>query len=310
MAVRALVGLLVVLAVAACAEPDPLAQARAACGNPGLETEAKIEACTTLIEADALDDVNRSVALANRGAAYDEGGDVTAALRDFEAAIEADAENMRAVRGQASILINSGQLDAAEPLVDRLIASGELSDIAHYLKGDILAQRGDVAGALASYDAAIAANPRFEQALVARGRAKQRQNDQAGAQSDYDAALAINPQLSPALSGRCWTLVLTKDGDVAHARADADAAVEIDPRDVSGHLCRGLLQLRAEQWEAARESYDAVLTLEPGNPTALFGRGVARRRAGDSAGRDDMNLARDFNGHVGEEFDDLGVDTF
>jgi tetratricopeptide (TPR) repeat protein len=296
--------------LAGCAEPDLLAGARATCGNPSSEAEAKISACTELIEADTLDDKTRSIALANRGGAYDEAGDVTAALRDFDAALEADGENMRAVRGRAAILIASGQLDAAEPLADRLIASGELADIAHYLKGDILAQSGDLAGALASYDAAIAENARFEQALAARARLKQRQNDQEGALADYDAALAINPQLSPALAGRCWARVLSKDSDANQARADAEAAVEIDPRDTRAHLCLGLLLLRTREWDAARQSYDAVLTLEPGNPTALFGRGVARRRGGDIAGREDMNLARDFNRHVGEEFDELGVETF
>lgn len=302
--------LVLTIALAACAQPDPLAQARAACGNPGIETETKIEACSALIESDTLDDANLSVALANRASAYDEGGDVTRALRDFDAALDADSENMRAVRGRAAILINSGQLDAAEALVDRLVASGELSDVAHFLKGEIAAQRSDATTAIAAFDAAISANPRFEQALASRGRAKQMQGDHAGALADYDAALAINPQLSPALAGRCWARVLLKDTDTAQARADADAAAEIDPRDKRAQLCRGLLQLRAREWEAARESYDAVLTLEPGNPTALFGRGVARRRGGDREGTDDMNLARDFDRGVTREFGELGVETY
>ena len=57
-------------------------------------------------------------------------------------------------------------------------------------------------------------------------------------------------------------------------------------------------------------AFDAALAVEPGNPTALFGRGVARRRSGESAGREDMNQARDFDGHIGEAFDEWGVETF
>jgi hypothetical protein len=50
--------------------------------------------------------------------------------------------------------------------------------------------------------------------------------------------------------------------------------------------------------------------VEPGNPTALFGRGVARRRGGDGDGSRDMNQARDFDHHIGEQFDRLGVRTY
>lgn len=199
---------IVAVALGACAKPDPLAEAREACGGAAVETEAKIAACSELIESGKLDEANRSIALSNRGAAYDEGGDVIAAKRDFEAALKADSANMRAVRGRASILIASGQLDAAEPLVDQLLASGELGDVAHYLKGEILSRRRDAPGAIAAFDAAIAANQRFAQAFASRGRVKQGENDQAGALADFDAALAINPQLSPALAGRCWARVL------------------------------------------------------------------------------------------------------
>ncbi len=301
---------IVAMGLGACAKSDPLASVREACGGGAVETEAKIAACSELIESGKLDEANRSIALSNRGAAYDEGGDVIAAKRDFEAALKADSENMRAVRGRASILIASGQLDAAEPLVDRLLASGELGDVAHYLKGEIHSRRGDAPAAIADFDAAIAANRGFAQAFASRGRVKQGEGDQAGALADFDAALEINPQFSPALAGRCWARVLMEQGDLTAARADADAAALADPRDVRAQSCRGLLQLRAREWDGARDSYDAVLAVESGNPTALFGRGIARRRGGDDSGREDMNLARDFDRHIGERFDDLGVETY
>jgi hypothetical protein len=37
---------------------------------------------------------------------------------------------------------------------------------------------------------------------------------------------------------------------------------------------------------------------------------VARRRGGDGAGLTDMNQARDFDHHIGERFDQLGVATY
>lgn len=304
-----LLGAGVALALAACGKPDPLAEARRACAQAE-EAEAKIEACTTFIEMDGAEPGARSEALAERGAAHQEAGDVTNGLRDYAAALELNSDNMAAVKGRAGILIESGQLDAAQPLVERLLASGQFQGDAHFFDGAIALTRGDHAAALEAFDAAIAADPRYAPAFANRAAIKQAREDYSGALADYDRALEINPQLTPALSGRCWTRVLQEEGDMARARADADAAVGGDPRNVQAQLCRGLLQLRAGEWEAARASYDAALQVEPGNPTALFGRGVARRRAGDNDGREDMNQARDFAPHVARAFEDLGVQTY
>ena len=97
---------------------------------------------------------------------------------------------------------------------------------------------------------------------------------------------------------------------MGQARNDAEAAVTADARQVDAQLCRGILQLRGGEWENARHAFEAALAVEPGNPTALFGRGVARRRSGEGAGREDMNQARDFDSHIGEAFDEWGVETF
>lgn len=303
------------LALAACEQQlqqsgDPLAQARRTCASERAEAEARMEACSTLIESGGLDDADRAAALANRGAATYEAGDVTRALRDFGAALNADENAMLAVKGRATILVESGQLDAAEPLVRRLVESGEFGAEAHHLAGVIAQQRGNIAGATQEFDASIAADRRYAPAYAGRGAIKQRQRDYAGAMADYYEAIDIDPQLAPARSGRCWTAVLMEDSNMRRARQDADVAAEADPRHVPGQLCRGLLQLRAGEWAGARASYEAALAVEPGNPSALFGRGVARRRSGDNEGADDMNQARDFDEHVTAEFEELGVRTY
>lgn len=298
------------LILAACTEPDPLTEARRTCLDGGVESEARIEACSSLIDSGELPVDERADVFASRGAAQAEAGDVTAALRDYGAALELDADTMLAVKGRADILIASGQLDAAEPLVQRLIDSGEFAAEAHYLDGSIARQRGDDGAALAAFDRSIAADERFFPAYVDRGAVKQELRDYAGALADYDSALRINGQVSPALAGRCWTRVLMDDGDLSRARDDGDEAAEIDPRNVQAQLCRGILQLRAEEWDAARASYEAALEVEPGNPNALFGRGVARRRGGDNDGREDMNQARDFEPHIARAFEELGVRTY
>lgn len=305
------IGGLALLALAACqpASDDPLAANRAVCANEDRAAADRVAACSALIDSGQLDEAQRAEVQAHRGAAHHAAGDVTPALRDFEAALRVDEDNPEALEGRAAILLASGQLDAADPLITRLITTGERLDQAHLMRGDINLQRGDFQAAIAAYDAALQRNNRLALAYAQRGLAKQRLQDNAGALSDFDDALRIDSSLVEARSGRCW-LSLLQNQDLGRARTDAETAAAADPRDVQAQICRGVLQLRSEEWAGALTSFQAALDVEPGNPTALFGRGVARRRGGDGDGREDMNRARDFDGHIGEHFDDLGVRTF
>ncbi len=298
-----------VLALAACEPSDPLAASRATCADADRAPADRITACSALIDSGELDEAQRAEIQAHRGGAHREAGDVTPALRDFEAVLRVDEDNSEALEGRAAILLASGQLDAAEPLVTRLIATGDRLDRAHLLRGDIAMRRGDYQAAIAAYDEALQRNSRLALALAHRGRARQRLEDNAGALDDFDAALRIDTSLVDARAGRCW-LSLLRNEEISRARTDAEAAVAADPQNVEAQICRGILQLRGQEWDGARASFDAALAIEPGNPTALFGRGVARRRGGDGEGREDMNRARDFDRHIGERFDDLGVRTY
>ena len=60
----------------------------------------------------------------------------------------------------------------------------------------------------------------------------------------------------------------------------------------------------------AKASFEAVLAIDAGNTTALFGRGIARNRSGDRAGTRDMNQARDFEQNISQRFDEYGVRTY
>jgi tetratricopeptide (TPR) repeat protein len=299
----------IVAALAACEPTDPLAQDRAVCANAARAAEERVAACTRLIESGELDERAQAETQALRGDAHRNGDAVTPALRDYEAALRLDEGNARALEGRAGILLVSGQLDAAEPLVDRLIAAGNASAGALRIKGDIALQRGAYTDAIEHFDDAISADGRLAIAYAHRARAKERLEDSAGALADYDSAIRMDGTLADARAGRCW-LNLREGRDLSQARNDAEAAVAAEPRLVDAQICRGVLQLRGGEWENARRAFDAALAVEPGNPAALFGRGVARRRGGDRDGREDMNQARDFDGHIGEAFDDWGVETF
>ena len=302
---------LLVLALAACSRQDPLARARMDCANDALPASAQANACRALIDSGDLSGPDRANALAASGRAHARAGDTRTALQDFAAALAIDDANLGALEGRAAILIRSGQLDAAAPLVQRLVAEGGGAK-AHLMAGEVAAGRGDYNAAIEAFSAALQREPRNAAAFAGRARMKEALGDNAGAKADFDAAIGIDPRLADALAGRCW-LAIQESRDPAHdqeARQDAEAAVAAAPRDFNAQTCLGILALRAHQWPQAKLAFDVAVDLRPGDPLALFGRGVARRRGGDGAGLTDMNQARDFDHHVGERFDGLGVATY
>lgn len=297
-----------VAALAACqpSASDPLAEAQRACESA--KGQEQIAACTTVIDAEMVEAEARTEALTLRAAARREAGEVTAALRDYEAALQADETNVAALLGRADILLTSGQLDAASAMVERASAT-DRSGQAHLIMGRIAFHRGDYINAVTQLDSAIAQNGDLAQAYATRARVKKANNDREGARADFSDAIRRDGALAEARAGRC-RLNLEDNENLDQARDDAEAAALADPRNVEGQICRGVLQLREKQNAEALASFTAALAVEPGNPEALFGHGIARMRTGDSQGSRDMNRAREFSEHIGQRYEQLGVNTW
>src|SRR5262245_3673819 len=92
-----------VAALAACqpGATDPIAEAQRAWEYTA--GQEQIAACTTVIDAEVVEAEVRTEALTLRAAARREAGEVTLALRDYEAALQADENNVPALLGRADI---------------------------------------------------------------------------------------------------------------------------------------------------------------------------------------------------------------
>ncbi len=294
-------------ALAACvpSPPDPLEDAARVCATG--EGQARIDACTMIIDTPGPDAAARAEAYVARADTRRAGGDVTAALRDYEAALRLDETHVNALLGRGDILRASGQLDAALAMIERA-APNDGSGRAELLLGRIAFTRGDPEAALAHLDAALTRDSDLAEAYAARARVRAANGDLASARDDYAAAIRRNGALAEARAGRC-RLNLEQNENLDQARDDAEAAVLADARNVEAQICRGILQLRENEPGDALASFSAALQIEPGNPEALFGHGVARMRTGDGQGAQDMNRARGFSEHIGQRYADLGVNT-
>lgn len=302
---------LTALALAACEQqppPDVTAPAREACARAGAAPAERLEACEALLVSGVLAQDERAEVLVVRGEIRRAQNDPTGALEDFNAALLIDRNLGSAQLGKASVLLRSGQLDAAAALVDSALASGVQPGRAHLLRGELYVRQGDAAAALAEFDAAVALDSFNAAAFAQRGLAKQSFEDYAQAGRDFDAALRLDAREPYARAGRCWNSIYL-DRALDAAAADAEAAIAAEPSLTLAQLCLGLVRLRQEQWAAAQAVYTNVLEREPANASALFGRGFARRELGEGgAGAADIRQAYEYDSSIDEVFESLGVD--
>ena len=152
--------------------------------------------------------------------------------------------------------------------------------------GIALAERGDIAGALATFDRALALDPQAAETYCNRGAlfAKAGRYDKAIA--DFAEATAINPSLAEAWSnlGLAWS----ETGDQEKATRFLARAIALDPENAQAHNNLGFALARQGRPGEAIASYDRAIALEPDYARAYFNRGAAYAATGrpDAAAAD------------------------
>jgi tetratricopeptide (TPR) repeat protein len=184
-----------------------------------------------------------STALANRGAARLQAGDIEGAWHDSSDAIRSDPRNARAYHNRATAGMLSGR--PAEALADvskaiildpRQSSAFELRAQAHLNNGSYALARDDAARAIAL---APAADDVFK-SYVTRSLALAMMNDGPGALSDIDRAIALNPSEPALLQNRGQIRI--RFGDTANGCADLREAARRGRQDAQAlvkSLCSG-----------------------------------------------------------------------
>nr|WP_315393535.1 tetratricopeptide repeat protein [uncultured Duganella sp.] len=254
-------------------------------------------------------------------------GDEAEALAQIEPMIGANKNNADAYVAAANAYRDAGQDRQAMFMLERGIA--EAPDSTLYLVRARLRERADLAGRRADIDkclaiaacAGYALEPRIELELddgkpgaaldllsgqidgdkvdyahrpvmlayraivyAKMGRAKQ-------AAAGFEAARAA-AGTRHALNNLAWFLA-TQNTELPRALAAIDAAL-VNPARVPAHLdTKAMVLLRLGRYREAVAVYDEALALRPRMAFSRFGRGLAKRRAGDRAGAEaDFKAAR------------------
>ncbi|MDB5973399.1 MAG: hypothetical protein JWR07_159 [Nevskia sp.] len=260
---------------------------------------------TTTAPRPAADPLDREEArdLVERAQAHAQKQEFDAALRDFGRAIDNFPGESWLYQARAEM--QAGRKAYPEALADlgRAIELAAEKDRAaiYFNRGETYLGAGDVDHALDDLTRAIMLDPKLENANLERAEVYLGKGDSAGAMPDLDRAIQLNPHSSRAYTARCWARTTLQRGKAA--LADCDAAIDADPNDVEALMTRAAVNLNTDQFAAAIRDYSAVLKRWPDRAVAQYGRGLARRSAGDATGGAvDMAAAIRLDPAVGANF--------
>jgi tetratricopeptide (TPR) repeat protein len=82
----------------------------------------------------------------------------------------------------------------------------------------------------------------------------------------------------------------------------------LEPNDIAAFDSRGFTYLKIGEWDSAIQDYSSALQHDPRLASALYGRGLAKRKKGDTAGgRADMAAATAIDPNIAGDFARYGV---
>ncbi len=204
----------------------------------------------------------------------------------------------------------AAEIDACTRVV-RAKPAKEVKALAYANRARWRAMKSDRDGAIDDYNAALTVDPGNVNALIAIGGYLTEQRKYDAAIAAFDRAATADPKSFNALFGRCEARAA--QGDAKSAVADCDQAVAAAGDDPRVKVRRAPVLLRAGENKRALRDYDLVLREAaryglPDDPDARFGRAVALKRLGDTAGAEiDFKKARAQDPTIDRQFAELGI---
>lgn len=163
----------------------------------------------------------------------------------------------------------------------RLIEDAKQTDrvraVAHYNRGNALAGKADLDGAIADYDAVIALEPNNARAYNNRGTVYRDKGDAAQAFADFAQAAQRNPRDADAQYnlGNAYAA----KGETAQAIKAYSAAIAADRRNANAYVARAIAQLYAGAPAKAQMDLWLAQRVAPTNAYAALWLDIAQRRA-------------------------------
>jgi tetratricopeptide (TPR) repeat protein len=219
-----LASLAAVLGLAAGPAAGEDATSECAQGKP---IEARMRACSTIIDAKPPTQDPRAEAYRIRGGAHSEKANYKQAIADFTEAIKLKGDDAASYFGRGQSRLAEGDAVGAVDDLTQAIRYSQPTSRLFVARGYALLVKGDAAEAVVDFSAALRLDPKNAAALNSRGLAYRKTGDLDKAIADYSAAIELNPVYALAYNNRGY--VFEARGDKQAAAADFRRALALDP---------------------------------------------------------------------------------
>jgi tetratricopeptide (TPR) repeat protein len=276
---------------------------------PAAGVAAAATAAGAAAPAPHLNEPTDAAGYARRGSASAARHDYAQALSDLNRACELAPTESGYFYQRAMAHLGAHEADAALQDLDQVLQLRP-DDLEALLAGAQLRldRQDPAAAALADLDAADRAAPRESDERIRLGDLYQRAGNYQAAVRQYSSWIDAHPHgdisMPRALTARCWAGVRWGQ-ELDKGLGNCAAALDVNP--VAAHDGRGYIYLQRGEFDQAIVDFDAALRANPRRASALYGRGVARQRAGKSGGQADIAAATDMDRKVTERAAEIGI---
>ncbi len=208
-----------------------------------------------------------------------EAGDLDAALRFADRAVEFEGKSAKVLAMRASIRFRQGDYDGAIADAAEAVALDAACVDAWSIRGKARAGKGDVRGAFDDYAQALKLDSSNVQVRMNRAALRRKQGDIKGTMEDYGEVLRLMPTHVEAWVERAEVHRLT--GNTAAAIADCDRALAIDGRTLGARVVRGLARASTGDHRGAIADLDEAIAIDPAFVSSWGARATSRLALGE-----------------------------
>ena len=244
-----------------------------------------------------------------------ENGRLTEAISYFDRAIALYPAFIRAHFDRARALLASGQNAAAIDEFTTVIAAHPEYPMVYSLRAEARLRAGDPTQAIADCNAAFKApvgvgSIRGSFIFTIRSLAYEKLGRGAEAAADFADSMKVDNGDTfhdyKLLNSRCYVAAVV--GLLESAQEACDESIARESRNIDVYDSRGFLDLKTQSWDRAIADYTQSLYYRPNLSYSLYGRALARRAKGDTAGAaTDMQQATDAEPRIAAIMARLGV---
>lgn len=155
--------------------------------------DARIDACTRLIESGNFKGVVLAALYSSRGHAYNKKTYYNLALPDLDQAVRYDPDNGLHYHRRANALMELNRSDEALQDVNTAIEKGHVTDGVYLARAIALSRLGRTDAAMKAYGVSIKKEPKLADSFYWRGWELARLGRDEDAMKDFDKAIALNP---------------------------------------------------------------------------------------------------------------------